>query len=212
MVGNVPSNWKTKSSSPIVETATLFATLVTWKLRTIAFCKTRKLVELVYKYALRNLERWNRQDLMSSISSYRGGYMEAERRLIESDLFHNRLLGVAATCALELGIDVGSLDVSVHMGFPGTFSSLWQQAGRAGRSGRPSLSIIICFECALDQYFSRNPDVLLRSEYESAILDVDNIHVLRSHIACAAKEVPLNFEFILPRRGKTLVIKYLSRI
>jgi ATP-dependent helicase YprA (DUF1998 family) len=182
--------------SIIYETAVLFAFLIQLRMRTIAFCKTRKLVELVYKYCLRELEQSGCKDLTSSVSSYRGGYTDKERRSIEQELFAHRLLGVAATCALELGIDVGSLDVTMHLGFPGSFSSLWQQAGRAGRSGRASLSFILCFECPIDQYFARNPERLLsKAAIEPAVLDVDNLLILKSHLACAAKEIPLNFGF-----------------
>lgn len=181
--------------SSIVETATLLSSLVSMQMRTIAFCRTRKLVELVYKYATRYLDRDGNKELIPRLSSYRGGYTEVERRSIEQDLFSNRLLGVAATCALELGIDVGNLQISMHMGFPGTYSSLWQQAGRAGRSGQSSLSFIICFECPIDQYFARYPHRLFEAQCEPAVLDVDNLLVLRSHLACAAKEVPLNFDF-----------------
>eukprot|EP01033_Poteriospumella_lacustris_P002280 gene2280-1664_t len=184
--------------SIIFETAVLFAALITQRLRTIAFCKTRKLVELVYKYCVRELERSGGEHaaLVPSVSSYRGGYTDEERRSIERELFAHRLLGVAATCALELGIDVGSLDVTMHMGFPGSFSSLWQQAGRAGRSGRASLSFIMCFECPVDQYFARFPEKLLSKDaIEPAVLDVDNLLILKSHVACAAKEIPLNFDF-----------------
>jgi DEAD/DEAH box helicase domain-containing protein len=178
-----------------METAKLFASLVKLQQRTIAFCGTRKLVELVFKYSVRFLEQWKVSHLSDFIATYRGGYTETERRLIERKLFNNELIGVAATCALELGIDVGSLDVTLHMGFPGSFSSLWQQAGRAGRSGKPSLSIIMCFDSALDQYFAKNPKILLESDFEKAILDVENVHILKSHLACAAKEIPLNYPF-----------------
>jgi len=181
--------------SSIWETANIFTALVKRRLRTLAFCKVRKLVELVLSYSLRNLETSGAAHLMSCVASYRGGYTKEERRSIESDLFSGRLLGVTATNALEVGIDVGTLDATLHMGFPGTFSSMWQQAGRAGRSGRSSLSIIVCFESPIDQYFARHPEVLFHSPVEPAILDVNNIHVLHAHLLCAAEEVSLNYHF-----------------
>lgn len=181
--------------SSIFETSNIFCTLVKKHLRTLAFCKVRKLVELVLGYSLRNLETSGAGHLTSSLASYRGGYTKEERRAVESDLFSGRLLGVTATCALELGIDVGALDATLHMGFPGTFASLWQQAGRAGRSGRPSLSIMVCFESPVDQYFARHPQVLFGSPVEPALLDVNNAHILYSHLLCAAEEVPLNYKF-----------------
>lgn len=191
---------KIRRASSIWETASIFTALVKKHLRTLAFCKARKLVELVLNYSLRNLETSGAAHLMSTVASYRGGYTKEERRVIESDLFSGRLLGVTATNALELGIDVGALDATLHMGFPGTFSSLWQQAGRAGRSGRSSLSIIVCFESPIDQYFARHPEVLFHSPVEPAILDVNNLHVLHAHMLCAAAEVPLNYPFASGQR------------
>lgn len=192
---------KIRRASSIWETASIFTALVKKHLRTLAFCKARKLVELVLNYSLRNLETSGAAHLMSTMASYRGGYTKEERRSIESDLFSGRLLGVTATNALELGIDVGALDATLHMGFPGTFSSLWQQAGRAGRSGRSSLSIIVCFESPIDQYFARHPEVLFHSPVEPAILDVNNLHVLHAHMLCAAAEVPLNYPFVFGHHG-----------
>jgi DEAD/DEAH box helicase domain-containing protein len=95
---------------------------------------------------------------------------------------------------LELGVDLGDLDAVLILGFPRSFSSLWQQAGRAGRSGRLSLSILICHDCPVDQFFVRHPSVLLHSSSEPATLNPDNIHILRGHLLCAAKEIPLNSE------------------
>lgn len=109
------------------------------------------------------------------------------------------MLGVTATCALELGIDVGSLDVTVHMGYPGSMSSLWQQAGRAGRSGRDSTSILVCFDSPVDQYFVKNPAVLF-SKSESVIA-ADNLHILRSHLLIASRELPLNTTFNISLQG-----------
>lgn len=183
--------------STIYETALLFSKILTYKLRTIAFCKTRKLVELVYKYSRQILSQWNREDLLKSISSYRGGYTKEERRQIESLLFNNDLLGVMTTSALELGIDVGSLDVSLIMGFPGSYSSLWQQIGRSGRSERPGLAIIVCFNSPLDQYFVKNPQILLETSCEASIIDIENPLILKGHLLLASKEIPLNFSFDL---------------
>jgi ATP-dependent helicase YprA (DUF1998 family) len=105
-----------------------------------------------------------------------------------------KLLGVTATCALELGVDVGSLDVTLHLGHPGTISSFWQQAGRAGRSGREATSILICFDSPVDQFYARNPSILFSLPPEGAIV-YDNCHILRSHLISAAKELPLNYDW-----------------
>jgi hypothetical protein len=185
-----------RRTSTIWETSCLFSALVRQRLKTIAFCRTRKLVELVLGYTLRDLDVHNAAHMRDSVVSYRGGYTKEERRGIETDLFSGRVLGVTATCALELGIDVGSLDATLHMGFPGTYASLWQQAGRAGRSGRPSLSVVVCFDGPIDQYFARNPSVLFHTPVEPAVLDVGNVHILYSHLRCAAEEIPLNYSFV----------------
>ncbi|KAM3569111.1 hypothetical protein VYU27_008780, partial [Nannochloropsis oceanica] len=111
-----------------------------------------------------------------------------DRRRIERNLFAGQLLGVTATCALELGVDVGNLDVTLHMGFPGAVSSLWQQAGRAGRAGRDGIAILVCFDTPIDQYFALQPSLLLDRPPERAVLDAFNVHALRGQILCAADE------------------------
>jgi len=179
--------------SPIVEIARLLAFCVRMRLRTLCFCGTRKLVEIVNRIAQEELRStYNAEHLIPCMASYRGGYTAEDRREIEAGLFGGTLLGVVATCALELGVDVGSLDITLQLGFPGSFSSLWQQAGRAGRSGRPSLSILVFWDGPVDQYFARQPDKLLRSPAEAVILGIDNPHVIRGHLLCAAHEECLN--------------------
>ena len=179
-------------TSTIVETARLLTSLVKRGVRTLVFSRTRKLTELVLRYSLQDLHATAPQ-LVSLVRGYRGGYTKEERRAIEKDLFREKLLGVAATCALELGIDVGSLDATLHMGFPGSMSSLWQQAGRAGRGGRRSLAILICFDSPLDQLFCLKPATLLSRPAETAVVPNDNTLVLRGQLLCAAKEAPLRF-------------------
>ena len=173
VTGDDSHSINTVRRSAIYEGSQLLSALVKSNIRTLAFCKVRKLVELLLKYTIQDLEQ-TAPHLKDSVASYRGGYTMKERRCIEADLFSGKLVGVTATCALELGIDIvryilfikvliavlyvnftvsfqGKLDATIHMGFPGTFSSLWQQAGRAGRCGRASLSIMICFDCPIDQ-------------------------------------------------------------
>jgi len=179
--------------SPIVEIARLLAFCVRMRLRTLCFCGTRKLVEIVNRMAQEELRStYQAEHLIPCVASYRGGYTAEDRRKIEAGLFGGLLLGVVATCALELGVDVGSLDVTLQLGFPGSFSSMWQQAGRAGRSGRPSLNILVFWDGPVDQYFARQPDKLLRSPVEGVILGIDNPHVIRGHLLCAAHEESLN--------------------
>ena len=121
--------------SPIVEIAMLLAFFVRMRLRTLCFCGTRRLVEMVNRIAKDELKStYKSEHFVPFVAAYRGGYTAESRRKIEKGLFEGGLLGVTATCALELGVDVGALDVVLQLGFPGSFSSLWQQAGRAGRS------------------------------------------------------------------------------
>src|SRR5207253_8818602 len=126
----------------------------------------------------------------SRLSPYRAGYTPAQRREIERRLLEGDLLGVSATNALELGIDVGLLDCVVSVGFPGTVASLRQQWGRAGRRGH-GLAILVASEDGLDQFFMREPDKLLGRRVEAAILDHANPRVLAGHVRSAAYEAPL---------------------
>ncbi|KAL9156100.1 hypothetical protein ABFS82_09G050400 [Erythranthe guttata] len=178
-------------SSPILEASHLFAEMVQHGLRCIAFCKTRKLCELVLCYTHEILQE-SAPHLVDKVHSYRGGYIAEDRRRIESDLFNGNICGIAATNALELGIDVGHIDVTLHLGFPGTIASLWQQAGRAGRREKSSLAIYIAFEGPLDQYFMKFPHKLFRGPIECCHVDPNNDQVLQQHLSCAALEHPLS--------------------
>jgi DEAD/DEAH box helicase domain-containing protein len=160
---------------------------------TITFTKARVVAELIYKYVSEALQR-RRPDLARRLRPYRGGYLPLERREIERQLFTGELLGVCSTTALELGIDVGSLDASIMVGFPGTFCSLWQQAGRAGRRQDESLSIFVAYDDPVDQYLMRNPGFLFQRPLEQAIIDPDNPHILAAQLGCAAFELPLSAE------------------
>lgn len=183
-----------KHSSPIVEVSSLLSEMVQHNLRCISFCKTRKLSELVLSYT-REILKETAPSLVNSIRAYRAGYTAQDRRDIESALFSGKLHAVAATNALELGVDVGSLDATLHLGFPGTVASLWQQAGRAGRREKPSLSIYVAFGSPLDQYFMRHAQKLFSRAIEHAQIDASNPQVLDEHIACAAVEHPLNVQY-----------------
>ncbi|KAM7471215.1 hypothetical protein LguiA_009398 [Lonicera macranthoides] len=180
-----------RRSSPILELSCLFAEIVQHGLRCIAFCKTRKLCELVLSYTHEILQA-TAPNLVNSICAYRGGYIAQDRRRIESEFFGGTLRGVAATNALELGIDVGHIDVTLHLGFPGSIASLWQQAGRSGRREKPSLAVYVAFEGPLDQYFMKFPQKLFRSPIECCHVDAKNKQVLERHLACAALEHPLS--------------------
>ena len=155
--------------------------------RTIAFCRSRKGTELVAAEVRRRLGT----SLGESVRPYRGGYLAAERREIERQLFTGELRGVVATTALELGIDVGGLDACVLNGFPGTIASLWQQAGRAGREAQASIAALVAGDDQLDQWFMTHPEELFTRPPEPAVVNPSNPHVLLPHLACAAYELPL---------------------
>jgi DEAD/DEAH box helicase domain-containing protein len=160
--------------------------------RTIAFTRARVIAELLLRYARDALRRNHATaGLAERIASYRAGYLAEERRRIEQELFGGRLLGVTATNALELGIDVGGLDAALLVGYPGAIASLWQQAGRAGRGDDPSLAMLIGLDNPLDQYYMRHPADLLGRPHENALLDPDNVYILQRHLPCAAHETPL---------------------
>ncbi|XP_019053936.1 PREDICTED: uncharacterized protein LOC104599902 isoform X3 [Nelumbo nucifera] len=181
-----------RRSSPILELSCLFAEMVQHGLRCIAFCKTRKLTEIVLCYT-REILQETAPHLVDSICAYRAGYIaQQDRRRIESEFFNGKLCGVAATNALELGIDVGHIDVTLHLGFPGSVASLWQQAGRSGRRGKESLAVYVAFEGPLDQYFMKFPQRLFGSPIESCHVDAHNQQVLEQHLLCAALEHPLS--------------------
>ncbi|XP_013612582.1 PREDICTED: uncharacterized ATP-dependent helicase YprA [Brassica oleracea var. oleracea] len=182
------------SSSPLSEVSHLFAEMVQHGLRCIAFCRSRKLCELVLCFT-RDILAKTAPHLVEAISSYRGGYIAEDRRKIEGDLFGGKLCGIAATNALELGIDVGHIDVTLHLGFPGSIASLWQQAGRSGRRERPSLAVYVAFDGPLDQYFMKFPNKLFRSPIECCHLDSQNEQVVAQHLACAAHEHPLSLQY-----------------
>jgi DEAD/DEAH box helicase domain-containing protein len=172
-------------ASPLGEASRLVADLVIRGLRTLCFAKSRKAAELVHRFTAERLGDSSR------LSPYRAGYTPAQRREIERRLADGELLGVAATNALELGIDVGVLDAVVCVGFPGTMASLRQQWGRAGRRGH-GLAVLVASEDALDQYFMREPETLLQRRVEAAILDHENPRVLDGHVLAAAFEAPLD--------------------
>jgi DEAD/DEAH box helicase domain-containing protein len=182
---------RTGRRSANAEAAILFAEMVRQGLRNITFTKARVVAELVLRYARDALGKTDPQ-LKSRVASYRAGYLADDRRQIERDLFSGQLIGVTATSALELGVDVGGLDATVSVGFPGTIASLWQQAGRAGRGSKPSLAVLIGLSDPLDQYFMRHPKELFGRPHEHALINPGNVTILEQHLPCAAHEYPLS--------------------
>src|SRR5215216_3194710 len=176
--------------SVLAEAADLLADLVSEEARTIVFMKSRKAVELMARFAQLTLGDRGLPELAERIAPYRAGYTPQQRRELEARLVAGDLLGVVSTDALELGIDIGSLDAAICVTFPGTVASLRQMWGRAGRRGR-GLALYVAGEDALDQFFCRHPDEFLDRPVESAILDPFNEQVHAAHLLCAAHEGPL---------------------
>jgi DEAD/DEAH box helicase domain-containing protein len=176
--------------STLAEAAVLLSTLVTAGLRTICFIRSRRAVEIVFRIARETLQSAGRPDLAERLAPYRAGYTAEERRAIERDLVSGALLGVAATDALELGIDVGLLDCSIAVGFPGTVASLRQQWGRAGRRGE-GLALYVPSADGLDRFFARHPEALLRRAVEAAVLDPESPQIRVGHLRAAAHEMPI---------------------
>ena len=174
-------------ASANAQTADLLGALVADGYRAIAFARSRKGAELVASYTKRRLP----PDLAAAVRPYRGGYLASERREIETQLFSGKLRGVAATSALELGIDVGTLDACVLDGFPGTIASMWQQAGRAGRARQRALAVLVAGEDQLDQWLMAHPSEVFTRRPEPAVVNPANPFVLLPHLACAAFERPL---------------------
>jgi DEAD/DEAH box helicase domain-containing protein len=174
-------------ASPLGDAARLLAQLTSRGLRTICFAKSRKAAELIHRFTVERVDTAT----ASRLAPYRAGYTPEQRREIERRLVGGELLGVTATDALELGIDIGLLDCAISVGFPGTVASLRQQWGRAGRRGH-GLAILVASDDALDQFFAREPEALLSRQVEAAILDHSNPRILDPHVLSAAYEAPLD--------------------
>ena len=192
-------------ASPLGDAARLLSALTSRGLRTICFAKSRKAAELIHRFTAERVDA----ETARRLAPYRAGYTAEQRRDIERRLVAGELLGVTATDALELGIDIGLLDCAISVGFPGTVASLRQQWGRAGRRGR-GLAVLVCSTDALDQFFANEPDALLSRKVEAAILDHANPRILDGHVLAAAFEAPLGEEDALelgseaPRRAAEL--------
>jgi len=175
----------------MAETARLFCQLILRGIRVIAFCRVRKQCEVLITAVRNEAANLERLDLAARIMGYRGGYAPQDRRKIEKEMFDGKLMGIVATNALELGVDIGSLDAVVTVGFPYTIANLRQQSGRAGRRNKDSLSVLVgdCF--ATDQYYMENPDEIFTKPNCELQVDLQNMLVLEGHIQCAAFEMPI---------------------
>ena len=186
------------------ETARLFAQLVLRGVKVIAFCRTRKQCEILTTAVQNELASLERSEVMARLMAYRGGYTPQDRRRIEREMFEGKLVGIIGTSALELGVDIGSLDCVISVGFPYTIANLRQQSGRAGRRNKDSLSVLIgdCFPT--DQYFMSNPDEIFTKPNCELQVDLTNMLVLEGHIQCAAYEMPVRPDEDSVYFGKTL--------
>lgn len=166
---------------------------------TIVFAHTRHTCEelaAALRVSLDGAARGNHTGI-GPVAAYRGGLLPAERREVEAGLRDGRILGVVATSALEVGIDVGRLAAAVLCGYPGSIASVWQQAGRAGRSGHPSAAVLVCGADPVNRYLARHPDALFAAPPEAGRFDPDHPAILEGHLACACAELPV-------RRGERI--------
>jgi DEAD/DEAH box helicase domain-containing protein len=183
------------------ETASLLTDLVVEGVRTLAFVRSRRGAEAVAMTTRDTLAEID-PELTGRVAAYRAGYLPEERRELEAALRDGRLLGVSATSALELGVDVTGLDAVLLCGWPGTRASLWQQAGRAGRSGRDALAVLVARDDPLDTYLVHHPEAIFGTPVEATVCDPGNPYVLGPHLAAAASELPLTPDD-LPTFGPT---------
>jgi len=179
---------ETSRRSSNSEATFLFTELIRNSIRTLVFARTRKLTELIYLYSQEQLG----SPLAEQVKPYRAGYLPEDRRQIERELFNGHLLGVVATTALELGIDIGDLEATVLAGYPGSIASTWQQAGRSGRGSGGSLSFLIAQDNPLDQYLMHHPHFFFGKSFENALINSENVNILKPHLLCAAWERPLS--------------------
>ena len=182
---------KVERRSPHTDAHYLLADLVRNHSQTICFTRTRVGAEFIYRMTQDELRK-DGSRLANAVRAYRGGYLAEDRREIERLLFSGELLGVASTNALELGIDIGSMEACLLVGYPGTIASLWQQAGRAGRGTDESLAVMIAYNDPLDQFLVKHPEFLFGKSPEEAVVDARNPHIMALHLRCAAKELPVS--------------------
>ncbi|MDQ0228804.1 DEAD/DEAH box helicase [Metabacillus malikii] len=175
--------------SATLEVRKLAAHFLKNKIQTIVFARSRVRVEIILTYLQELIKK---EITQKSIRGYRGGYLPKQRREIEQGLRNGDILGVVSTNALELGVDIGQLQVCIMTGYPGTIASAWQQAGRAGRRQGEAVIIMVASSSPLDQYIIKNPDYFLKQNPETAVINPNNLVVLVDHLKCAAFELPFN--------------------
>ncbi|KAI9456100.1 hypothetical protein HD554DRAFT_2317614 [Boletus coccyginus] len=178
-------------NSSISEATGLMRFLMKRGIRAILFCKIRKACELAMKTLRADLSAEGRLDILAKVMPYRGGYSQEDRRRIENEAFSGNLLGIVATNALELGVDIGVLDAVIMLGFPYGIANFRQQAGRAGRRARDSLAVLVADNLPIDQHYVQHPDDLFTKPMSDLVVDLDSKVILEAHLQCAAHEMPL---------------------
>ncbi|KAH9030681.1 P-loop containing nucleoside triphosphate hydrolase protein [Lactarius pseudohatsudake] len=179
-------------ASPISEATRVMSYLMKRGIRVILFCKTRKSCELAMKSLRTTLSMEQRYDILDKVKPYRGGYQPSERRQIEQEAFSGRLLGLVATNALELGVDIGVLDAVIVCGFPVSVASFRQQIGRAGRRARDSLAIYVAEQSGTDSHYVAYPDDLFDKPTSDLVVNLESPVIIEAHLQCAALEMPLS--------------------
>ncbi|CAE7103621.1 unnamed protein product [Rhizoctonia solani] len=195
-----PLNPSAGRASSIEEACWLFRSLMKQGIRTIVFCKIRRTCESLMKMVRKELASEGRSDILAKVKAYRGGYSQNAKH----EAFSGNLLGIVATNALELGVDIGTLDAVIVLGFPFGLASLRQQMGRAGRRARDALTILVADSRPIDQHFVNHPDELFSDNVGELLIDLDNKVMLESHLQCAAHEMPIHSIHDQPYFGSSL--------
>jgi DEAD/DEAH box helicase domain-containing protein len=191
------------------ETRRMALEFINRDLQTLVFANNRLATEVLVTYLKDAMERRHQGD---SVRGYRGGYLPRERREIERKLREGDIRAVVATNALELGIDIGSLDAVVMAGYPGTIASTWQRAGRAGRRHELSVAVMVASSAPLDQYIIEHPEYFFNRPAESAHVNLDNLEVLLNHLKCAVFELPLRDGELFGTHDPTEMCKFLEEL
>ena len=194
--------------SYVNETRRIAALFLKHNLQTIVFAQSRLITEVLLTYLKEDIEKTIKDEGL--IRGYRGGYLPIKRREIEKGLRSGEILGVVSTNALELGIDIGTLDVAILAGYPGTIASTWQRAGRAGRKTGLSAAVLVATSSPLDQFIVNNPDYFFSKSPEKALINPDNLTILISHIECAAFELPFEDGETFGRAEIGEILKFLE--
>ncbi|KAJ5112494.1 hypothetical protein N7532_000539 [Penicillium argentinense] len=186
-----PADPSSGRGDSVSETARLFCQLILRGVRVIGFCRIRQLCEVLLQAVRNEFRALERADVGRMVMGYRGGYSPQDRRRIEREMFDGKLMGIVATNALELGVDIGSLDAVITLGFPYSISNLRQQSGRAGRRNKDSLSVLVGDRYPTDQHYMQNPEEIFTRPNCELQIDLANELIQEGHVQCAAFEMPI---------------------